>query len=99
MRLFKLLFKLILFLLPIVLLGLPLFLVVSAVQPLPLVDASGSVEQEDVGRARELFDQHDPRDLKDGEIRPVTMLERVWRFDCDPPGLGPIHSASAPGCV
>jgi hypothetical protein len=76
MRLFKLLFKLILFLLPIVLLGLPLFLVVSAVQPLPLVDASGSVEQEDVGRARELFDQHDPRDLKDGEIRPVTMLER-----------------------
>ena len=76
MRIFKLLFKLVLFLLPIVLLGLPVFLVVSAVQPMPLVDASGSVQQGDVGRARELFEQHDPRDLEDGEIRPVTVIER-----------------------
>ncbi|MCZ6829895.1 MAG: hypothetical protein O7F73_09980 [Gammaproteobacteria bacterium] len=76
MRVFKFLFKLVLFLLPILLLSAPVLLLLLAVQPLPLVKESGSVEHGDVGRARELLQRHDPRDLEDGEIRPVTVAER-----------------------
>ena len=76
MRLFKFFLKLVFIYLPLLLIVGIAFLLWSALQPIPLVDASGAVEHQDVARGRELLNEHDPRDLEDGEIRPVTVVER-----------------------
>jgi uncharacterized protein YfiM (DUF2279 family) len=55
---------------------LPLALLFAATQPEPLVEPSRSAQQDDVGRIKALLQQHDPRDLRDGEVRTLTIMER-----------------------
>jgi hypothetical protein len=77
---FRFLFKLFLFLLPILLVGMPVFLLVSAVQPLPLVEASDSLKHEDVGRIKGMLKAHDPREMRHGERRVVMVNDRDLRL-------------------
>jgi len=65
-----------LLLLVLLLLGGPALLLVAAIQPQPLVTEAGGVRHGDVGRIKELLQQHDPRQLKDGEIRRLQVSER-----------------------
>ena len=55
---------------------LPLALLFAGMQPDPLVEPFRSAQQDDVGRIKALLQQHDPRDLRDGEIRTLTVAER-----------------------
>ena len=73
---FKLLLRLLLLLLPLLVMGLPALLLLSAVQQEPLVAQGGSMRHEDVGRIKELLKQNDPRDLRDGETRRVEISTR-----------------------
>ncbi len=73
---FKLLPRLLLLLLPFLVLGLPALLLVTAVQQEPLVAQDDSMRHEDVGRIKELLEQNDPRDLRDGETRRVEISAR-----------------------
>ena len=52
------------------------FLVLSALQPLPLVAEVGSMRHGDVGRIKSLLKQHDPRSLRDGETRRLAISAR-----------------------
>ncbi len=54
----------------------PLVLLFAALQPVPLVEPASSAGQEDVGRIKALLQQHDPRDLRDGEVRTLILSER-----------------------
>jgi hypothetical protein len=65
-----------LLLLLLLLLGGPALLLVAAIQPQPLVTEEGGVRHGDVGRIKELLQQHDPRLLKDGEIRRLQVSQR-----------------------
>ncbi|MBP6682485.1 MAG: hypothetical protein KA159_04170 [Halioglobus sp.] len=65
-----------LLLLVLLLLGGPALLLVAAIQPQPLVTEEGGVRHDDVGRIKALLQQHDPRQLKDGEIRRLQVSER-----------------------
>lgn len=71
---FKLLF--ILLLLLALLIGAPALLLVAAIQPQPLVTGAGGMRHGDVGRIKELLQQHDPRQLRDGEIRRLQINGR-----------------------
>ncbi len=55
---------------------LPLALLFAGMQPDPLVEPFRSAQQDDVGRIKALLQQHDPRDLRDGEVRTLTISER-----------------------
>ena len=48
----------------------------QGLQPEPLVSVTGSARQQDVGRLKAMLEQHDPRDLRDGEARTVTVIQR-----------------------
>ncbi len=63
-------------LLVLLLLGGPALLLVAAIQPQPLVIDAGGVRHGDVGRIKALLQQHDPRQLQDGEIRRLQVSER-----------------------
>ena len=76
MFLIRLVFKLALLLIPILLLGAPVFVLLAGVQSLPLVLEGGSMRHEDVGRIKAMLKQHDPRTLQDGEVRPLTVNQR-----------------------
>jgi len=71
-RLLKVLFILLFLVLP----GMAAYLVVAAIQAEPLVTAPGSMRHGDVGRIKTLFQQNDPRGLRDGETRRVRITGR-----------------------
>jgi uncharacterized protein YfiM (DUF2279 family) len=56
--------------------ALPVIFVYQGLQPQPLVPPIASPRQEDVGRIKALLLEHDPRDLRDGETRTLTVSER-----------------------
>lgn len=58
------------FLTPVVL------LLVFGFQDTPLVSPPASAEQNDIGRIKTLLQRHDPRNLRDGETRTLTISER-----------------------
>jgi hypothetical protein len=60
---------------PVLFLGLPAWLLLSAIQAQPLVPGADGLGQEDLGRIRELLEQHDPRSLRDGETREMEISE------------------------
>lgn len=62
-------------LLPLALLGTPVFLALSAIQDEPLVREVGVMRQADVGRIKSILEEHDPRTLKDGETRHLQLTE------------------------
>ena len=68
----RLLFRLLL-LVTVLLLVLPAWLLLSAIQAEPLVPREDSVRQEDLGRIKELLQQHDPRSLRDGETHQLEI--------------------------
>ena len=70
------LFVLVLLLALIGLLVGPVVLLYQGVQAQPLVQPSASPRQEDVARFKALLQQHDPRDLRDGETRTLIVSER-----------------------
>ena len=72
----KPLLKLLLLWLPLMVLATTSFLVLSALQPLPLVAEVGSMRHGDVGRIKSLLEQHDPRSLRDGETRRLHISAR-----------------------
>lgn len=74
--LIKLLFKIFLLLIPLALLFAPAYLLVSAVQPHPLVSNGKNMRHADVGRIKDLIKQNDPRQLRDGEVRRLNVTER-----------------------
>jgi hypothetical protein len=61
---------------PLALLAATLFLLFSALQPLPLVAEVGSMRHDDVGRIKSLLEQHDPGSLRDGETRQLRINAR-----------------------
>jgi hypothetical protein len=65
-----------LFLVLIALMAAPAVLLYKGVQSQPLVQPSASARQEDVARFKALLQQHDPRDLRDGETPTLTVSER-----------------------
>lgn len=65
-----------LLLLLLVLLGLPVFLLISGVQDTPLVAPSDSMRHADAGRITDLLKQHDPRSLRDGDTRRLEISAR-----------------------
>jgi len=67
------LLKLLLLLLPAFILGLPAWLIVSAIQTEPLVPQGDSLRHEDLARIKELLQQHDPRSLRDGQTRRLEI--------------------------
>ena len=56
--------------------ALPVMFVYQGLQPQPLVPPIASPRQEDVGRIKALLLEHDPRDLRDGETRTLTVSQR-----------------------
>ncbi len=56
--------------------GVPAFLLVAALQSQPLVTEVGSMRHGDVGRIKDLLKQHDPRQLRDGETRRLSVTGR-----------------------
>ena len=62
--------------LPLLILGAPVLLAISAIQEEPLVVDTGSMRHADVARLKTLLEQHDPRKLQDGETRRLQVTER-----------------------
>jgi hypothetical protein len=71
-----LLFKIFLLLIPLVLLLLPAYILISAIQPQALVGSGEDMRPADVGRIKGLIKQNDPRQLRDGEVRRLNITER-----------------------
>jgi len=69
-------FKGLLVLLLLALLAVPLVIVVAGIEPEPLIAPGKSLSHEDVRRIKVLLKQHDPRRLKQGEIRTLALSER-----------------------
>ncbi len=65
-----------LLLLPLITLGVPAFLLISAIQQEPVVARVGGMQHGDVGRIKSLLKQHDPRNLRDGERRRLQITGR-----------------------
>ena len=68
-----------LFLAPFLVLAVLLAFVYSGVESRPLVEAAPTVQQDDVERIKKLLYAHDPRDMRDGEVRTITVSQR----DCN----------------
>ena len=68
--------KRLLLLLLVVLLVFPVVLVVAGIEQAPLVESEKSLSHEDVARIKRLLRQHDPRRLKQGEVRTLALSER-----------------------
>jgi uncharacterized protein YfiM (DUF2279 family) len=56
--------------------ALPAVVLFSAMQDSAWVEATPSARQDDVARLKTLLSQHDPRSLRDGEVRALTVSER-----------------------
>lgn len=68
--------KSLLILLLLAVLAVPLVIVVAGFEPEPLIEPGKSLSHEDVKRIKALLKQHDPRRLKQGEIRTLALSER-----------------------
>ena len=68
-----------LFLAPFLVLAVLLAFIYSGVESRPLVEAAPTVQQDDVERIKKLLYAHDPRDMRDGEVRTITVSQR----DCN----------------
>jgi len=69
-------FIIILFLFALVTIAAPIGLVIYTLESTPLVVGQQELLPKDIGRAKKLIKQNDPRTLKDGTVKSVTMLER-----------------------
>ena len=65
-----------LLLLLVVLLVAPLAAALVALEPAPRVEAVERLSQEEIRRARQLMEEHDPRRLEAGEIRSLSLADR-----------------------
>lgn len=72
MRVLLRLFLCFIFLIPVALLAA----VWSAVENTALVGTEVRLTPAEVGRAKAIIDRHDPRDLRDGEVRTITVRQR-----------------------
>lgn len=68
--------KSLLVLLLIALIVIPVVLVVTGIEQTPLIQPGKSLSHEDVERIKRLLRQHDPRRLKQGEVRTLALSER-----------------------
>lgn len=68
--------KSLLVLLLLALLAVPAVLVVAGIEAAPLVQPGKSLSHEDVKRIKALLRQHDPRRLKQDEVRTLALSER-----------------------
>ena len=68
--------KNLLVLLLIALLVIPVVLVVTGIEQAPLIQPGKSLSHEDVERIKRLLRQHDPRRLKQDEVRTLILSER-----------------------
>ncbi len=66
------------FIFPLLLMGivLPLWLVAVALESTPLITHKKALGQEDIGRIKSYIQQHDPRKLKNGDIKSLPISER-----------------------
>jgi hypothetical protein len=71
-----LLLRIFLFLTPLALLLVPVYVLMSAIQPQALVGGGERLRHADVGRIKDLIKQNDPRQLHDGEVRRLEVTER-----------------------
>ncbi|MEH6636734.1 MAG: hypothetical protein V7700_14505 [Halioglobus sp.] len=65
-----------LFLALFLVLAIVLAFVYSGLESRPLVEAAPTVQQDDVERIKSLLYAHDPRGLRDGEVRTITVSQR-----------------------
>lgn len=63
-------------LLLLIVIGIPIFLLLSGIQRSPLVAPPDDMRHADAGRITDLLKQHDPRNLRDGEIRRLDISAR-----------------------
>lgn len=68
--------KSLLVLLLLALLVIPVVLVVTGIEPAPLIEPGKSLSHEDVARIKGLLRQHDPRRLKQDESHTLSLSER-----------------------
>ena len=68
--------KSLLVLLLIALFAIPVVLVVAGIEPTPLIQPGKSLSHEDIERIKRLLRQHDPRRLKQDEVRTLALSER-----------------------
>ena len=68
--------KSLLVLLLVTLFAIPVVLVVAGFEPTPLIQPGKSLSHEDVERIKRLLRQHDPRRLKQDEVRTLALSER-----------------------
>jgi hypothetical protein len=68
--------KSLLLLLLVALFAVPVVLVVTGIEPAPLLQPGKSLSHEDIERIKGLLRQHDPRRLKQDEARTLALTER-----------------------
>jgi len=68
--------KSLLVLLLVALFAVPVVLVVTGIEPTPLIQSGKSLSHEDIERIKRLLRQHDPRRLKQDEVRTLALSER-----------------------
>jgi hypothetical protein len=56
--------------------AVPLVIVVTGIEPEPLIEPGKSLSHQDVERIKQLLKQHDPRRLKQDEVRTLALSER-----------------------
>jgi len=71
----KTLFKIFLFVLVLCIIGLPIGLYFFCISPDPLVKTQKALSINDIGRARTILKENDPRVLKTGEVKSLEITE------------------------
>lgn len=69
-------FNILLFVLPVVIFGIPTLLLLAAVQTTALVTPASAMNQSDAMSIQNLLRRHDPRKMQDGEQRTLTLTTR-----------------------
>ena len=65
---------------PFTVLAVALAFVYSGLESRPLVEVAPTVQQDDVERIKSLLYAHDPRDMRDGEVRTITVSQRDFNI-------------------
>ncbi|MDH3935655.1 MAG: hypothetical protein OEU62_10845 [Gammaproteobacteria bacterium] len=68
--------KSLLVLLLLALFAVPVVIVVTGIEPEPLIQPGKSLSHEDVERIKALLKQHDPRRLQQDEVRTLALSQR-----------------------
>ncbi|MBN2010386.1 hypothetical protein JW960_13655 [candidate division KSB1 bacterium] len=76
MNKYKHLFRIILILVLLIFLVLPLIIISLGLQPQPIIVTGKSLAFDDVQRIKTIVKQNDPRELKAGDVRKLTVTER-----------------------